>query len=167
MEKMREIGYNVVLIFITIMPTGSASEKLITWGYVIITIGLILSPFFIIWKAKLLKWRWIFLSYLLSVGIFVGIFYLEGLYDRHLYNNVRNSGWLMESLEKGTLYQFLWLYVIFTISPFLITWIKYKKFNLKRFLISLLVTIITGVILLAILAYFVAWALGQIGALYF
>ncbi|MFA6436679.1 MAG: hypothetical protein WC242_00980 [Candidatus Paceibacterota bacterium] len=149
------------------MPTGSASEKLITWGYVIITIGLILSPFFIIWKAKLLKWRWIFLSYLLSIGIFVGIWILGNWYDRHLYNNVRNSGWLMESLEKGTLYQTLWLYLIFTISPLIIAWIKYKKFNLKRFLISLLLTIITGVILLAIWAYFVAWGLGQIGVLYF
>ena len=149
------------------MPTGSASEKLITWGYVIITIGLILSPFFIIWKAKLLKWRWIFLSYLLSIGIFVGIFYLEGLYDRHLYDNVRNSGWLMESLEKGVLCQALFLYLILTISPFLITLIKYKKINTKKLLISLFLTIITGISLFLIWMSFIAWGLGQIGSLYF
>jgi len=149
------------------MPTGSASEKLITWGYVIITIGLILSPFLIIWKVKLLKWRWIFLSYLLSIGIFVGTLCLEGLYDRHLYDNVRNSGWLMESLEKGVLYQALFLYLILTISPFLITLIKYKKINVKRFLISLLLTIIIGISLFLIWMSFIAWGLGQIGVLYF
>jgi len=97
----------------------------------------------------------------------VGTLYLEGLYDRHLYNNVRNSGWFMESLEKGVLFQSLFLYLIFTISPFLITLIKYKKINTKRFLTSLLLTIITGIFLFLIWMSFIAWGLGQIGVLYF
>ena len=149
------------------MTTGSASEFLILWSYVIISLGLILSPFFILWWKKIRKWRWIFLAYFLSIVIFAGIFCLDSWYDRYLYNNVYNSGWLMQVLLQGSLNLFLCLCLLWTMSPFFIAKIKYKKFTWKRSLTSLLFSFVIAVILLVIWGYFVVWSLGQVGMLYF
>ncbi len=117
-------------------------EKLITLGYILISLGLILSPFFIIRKLKIVKWKYIILSYFLSAGIFVGIFFLDNWFDKYLYNNVYNSGWIMEVLLNGLRNQCLLLTFIFVISPFLISKIKYKKFNKKRGWISFGISLI-------------------------
>jgi len=117
-------------------------EKLITLGYILVSLGLILSPFFIIRKFKIVKWKHIILSYFLSAGIFVGIFFLDNWFDKYLYNNVYNSGWIMEVLLNGLRNQCLLLTFIFVISPFLISKIKYKKFNKKRGWISFGISLI-------------------------
>jgi hypothetical protein len=146
---------------------GGISEKLITLSYVVISSGLILSPFFIIRKFKIVKWKHIILSYILSAGIFVGIAFLDNWFDKYLYNNVYNSGWIMEALLNGLRNQCLLLTFIFIISPFLITKIKYKKFNKKRIIISIFLSLLIGIGLFFGWIYLIGWGLGQIGQRYF
>ncbi len=146
---------------------GGVSGALIRWGYVIVSLGLILSPFFIVHKFKRIKWRYIFLAYFLSILIFLGLWILDDWFDKYLYNNVYNSGWIMEELLTASLYQILFLYVIASLSPFFIAKIKYKRFNKKRFFFSLLFSVIIGISLAVILAYYIVWGLGKIGELYF
>ena len=146
--------------------TGSASEFLILWGYVIVSLGLILSPFFILWKKKLTKWRWIFLAYFLSIAIFIGIFCLTNWYDGYLYNNVYNSGWLMEVLLSAGLKQALLFDLALIISPFFISKLKYGKINLKIGLISFLFSVILFAALFGVSMYFMVWSVGQVGLLY-
>jgi len=146
---------------------GGISEKLITFGYIIISLGLILSPFFIIRKFKIVKWRHIILGYILSSGIFVGITFLDNWFDKYLYNNVYNSGWIMETLLDASVLQWGLVSLIFIISPFLITKIKYKKFNKKRIIINSFLSLLIGIGLFFGWIYYVAWSLGQIGQKYF
>jgi hypothetical protein len=149
------------------MRTGSASEFLILWSYVIISLGLILSPFFILWWKRLTKWRWIFLAYFLSIVIFLGIFFATNWYDRYLYYNVYNSGWLMEVLLDAGRNQFLFFAFILILSPYCISKLKYIKINLKRGLISTVFSIVIFGIIFGIFLYYTAWTLGQVGMLYF
>ena len=149
------------------MTTGSASEFLILWSYVIISLGLILSPFFILWWKKIKKWRWIFLAYFLSILIFAGIFCLDSWYDRYLYNNVYNSGWLMQVLLQGFFLVALLFVLALIVSPFFITKIKYKKFTWKRGSIAIFYSILIFGILFGLSLYLMAWGMGQIGMLYF
>jgi len=146
---------------------GGMSEKLITLGYIVVSIGLILSPFFIIRKFKIVKWKHIILSYILSAGIFVGIQFFYSWLDKYLYNNIYNSGWIMESLLQGNLYQWLTLSLVFIISPFLIIKIKYKKFNKKKIIISAFLSLLIGISLFFGWIYLIGWGLGQIGQKYF
>lgn len=134
---------------------GGISGKLITLGYLIFSLGLILSPFFVIRKFKTIKWRHIFLGYFLSAGIFVGIFYFDIWFDRYLYKNVYNSGWIMDALLHGLRNECLILTFIFIISPFLITRLKYKKINKKRGWLSLLVSLIFLAIAVTIWIYII------------
>jgi uncharacterized membrane protein (DUF485 family) len=146
---------------------GGISEKLITLSYVVISSGLILSPFFIIRKFKIVKWKHIILSYILSAGIFVGIAFLDNWFDKYLYNNVYNSGWIMEVLLNASMLQWFVLSIIFIISPFLITKIKYKRFSKKRIIISIFLSLLIGIGLFFGWIYLIGWGLGQIGQRYF
>jgi len=146
---------------------NSASEILIYWSYLIISLGLILSPFFILWKKKLIKWRWIFSAYFLSIAIFAGIFCLDNWYDRYLYNNVYNSGWLMEVMLEGFFAISLLFMLFLAISPFLITKLKYKKFSIKRVVLSLVISSLIGGALFGGSLYYMGWAMTQAGWLYF
>jgi len=139
---------------------GGISEKLITFGYIIISLGLILSPFFIIRKFKIVKWRHIILRYILSSGIFVGIQFFYSWIDKWLYNDVYNSGWIMESLLSGNLYQWLGLSIIFIISPFFITKIRYKKFNKKRGWISFGTSLILLALMVGVWLYLIVLGAG-------
>ncbi len=146
---------------------GGVSGALIRWGYVIVSLGLILSPFFIVHKFKRIKWRYIFLAYFLSILIFLGVWFFYDWFDQYLYNNVYNSGWVMEELLTASLYQILFLYVIASLSPFFIAKIKYKRFNKKRFFFSLLFSIIIAIALFVALVYYMAWGWAKVGELYF
>jgi glucan phosphoethanolaminetransferase (alkaline phosphatase superfamily) len=146
---------------------GGISEKLITLSYVVISSGLILSPFFIIRKFKIVKWKHIILSYILSMGIFVGLEFLDNWFDKYLYNNVYNSGWIMEVLLNASMLQWFVLSIIFIISPFLITKIKYKRFSKKRIIISIFLSLLIGIGLFFGWIYLIGWGLGQIGQRYF
>lgn len=145
----------------------SASEKLIVLMYVIVSSGLILSPFLIFWNFRFKKRFYIFLSYLLSIGIFVGVQILDNWFDRYLYNNVYNSGWLMECLLKASFYQWIFLYIIFTLSPFFITKVRYGKFTAKRILLNILISLLIAAFLFLVWIYFIGWSVSQIGWLYF
>jgi len=145
----------------------SASEKLIVLMYVIVSSGLILSPFLIFWNFRFKKRFHIFLSYLLSILIFVGVQAIYVFIDRYLYNNVYNSGWLMECFLVGTRYQWIFLYIIFTLSPFFITKVRYGKFTAKRILLIILISLLISAFLFLVWIYFIGWSVSQIGWLYF
>jgi uncharacterized membrane protein len=73
----------------------------------------------------------------------------------------------MEALLNGLRNQCLLLTFIFIISPFLITKIKYKKFNKKRIIISIFLSLLIGIGLFFGWIYLIGWGLGQIGQRYF
>jgi len=123
-------------------------------------LGLILSPFFIIRKFKIVKWRHIILGYILSAGTLAGIIALDFWFDKYLYNNVYNSGWIMESLLDGTLYMTLLLTFIIIISPFFITKIRYKKFNKKRGWISFGTSLILLALMVGVWLYLIVLGAG-------
>jgi hypothetical protein len=145
----------------------SASEKLIILAYVIFSSGLILSPFLIFGRLKFKKWLYIFLSYFLSIIIFLGVQLLDNWFDRYLYNDVYNSGWLMECLLQASFYQWFFIYILFILLPFFITIIKYGHFTVKRAILSTLIALLTAILLFSVWIYYIGWSVSQIGWLYF
>lgn len=136
--------------------------KLIEYGFTVISLALVVAPFFIIKKKfKPILWRHIFLGYLMSFIIVIFSELAYRLIDRAI-KDIDYS----QALLLGSNNFYLWFSFFIIISPFLITKIKYKTFNLKRFFISLLLSIFLAIGSIVFWAYFIAWGLGQIGAKY-
>ena len=142
-------------------------NKLIQIGYLTLSLGLILSPFFVLRKAKIIKWRSIFLSYFLAIVFFGGVMAFYFWLDGYLYNNVYNSGWTMDAMENATVLLWFILYILASISPFLITKLKYRRLTVKRIVIDIFLATFIGMCLFIAWAYYVAWGLGKVGELYF
>jgi glucan phosphoethanolaminetransferase (alkaline phosphatase superfamily) len=73
----------------------------------------------------------------------------------------------MEVLLNASMLQWFVLSIIFIISPFLITKIKYKRFSKKRIIISIFLSLLIGIGLFFGWIYLIGWGLGQIGQRYF
>ena len=142
--------------------------QLITWGYVILSLGLIISPFFIIRKLKTIKWRHIFLGYFLSAIIFGGIYFFYDWFDKWLYNDVQTKlAWeIMDKMVDANILMWVLLYCIIIVSPFLITKMVYKSFTKKRAIINLLISIALGISLLVMIGYLMVWSMGKVSELY-
>jgi len=129
------------------------SQTLITISYLILSLGLISAPFFILKKLKKVKWFSILLSYTSSLLLFLGTEISANQLDRWLYEEVRNSGWIMDALLTAGFYNWLLITILFIISPFIVAKIKYSNLDKKRILISFFISVFLALMMIVLWIY--------------
>ena len=142
---------------------------LIEWGGLILVLALVFSPFFIIrlQRFRPSRWQHILAAYFLSATLLLLTEIFASKLDRWVYESFINTGWLQDSIGNIIFKLFFIIPIVYPILIFYSTKLLFGKFTTLNLAVSLVLSLLFFVSLVALVAYLVAWGLGQIGMNYF
>jgi hypothetical protein len=138
----------------------------IEWGGALLLTSLVLIPFLLLFIPRLrpIKWSYVGVAYLSSVGIYSALWWYLTSYENWLEIVFSKNHWLDRAFLWAQLRWMLGSLIVWVVSPFLVVKAKYRSFTKLRIVAAFIVAIINLIIWIYVALTALGYALGRINS---